>query len=91
MGLESAEVLERVVNGYIFRALLSREHLEEVAQGFGGMELPPWPMDKAGRAIVANAIGDKVLGPTWYYEVVEDGSPELPRVRVVITGRGGDL
>lgn len=87
MGLNAAAELETIVNGYVDRALLSREHLDEISEGFGGMELPPWPMDSEARRIIAHAVGDKVLGPTWHIDVVEEGTAELPKVRIVIVGR----
>lgn len=90
MGIDAADALESVANGYIFRAMLSREHLEEIAAGFGGLELPPWPLDSEGRSIIAHAIGDRVLGPRWYFDVVDESSPELAKVRIVVTGLAGD-
>ncbi len=85
--VKTAATLEKLVNAYIYRALLSPEHLKEVAEGFGGLNFRVIPPGKEWRAELAHAIAAKVLGPGWYYEVVESGKPDLPIVRIVITGR----
>ncbi len=87
MTVKTAATLEKLVNAYIYRALLSPDHLKEVAEGFGGLNFRVLPPGKEWRAELAHAIATKVLGPGWYYEVVETGKPDLSTVKIFITGR----
>ena|SRR5579871_4590104 len=85
--IRTAPTLEQLVNGYIYRALLSPEHLEEVTAAFGGLDLRSSAAGKFDRVQLAHAIAGKVLGAGWYYDVIEDTLADWPRVRIVITGR----
>jgi hypothetical protein len=86
MPLQTTAALEHLVNGYIYRALLSAEHLEEVSLGFGGLPVQVDDLGNIDRAALAHTIAIKVLGAGWHYEVIQDQLAGVPRVRIVITG-----
>jgi hypothetical protein len=85
--VESAGALENLVNAYIARALNSPEEFEQVSREFGGLPLRSSASGIFDRARLADAVAAKVLGPGWYYEVLETTSNGIPSARIVITGR----
>ena len=87
MTTEGASTLENLINAYIYRALLSADHLEEVCKAFGGLDVESSADGRFDRVRLAHSIAQKILRSGWYYEVVGGIRNGLRETRVVITGR----